>query len=219
LPVIFYSRFGREKKRTQTCNENLLKGQYVTCDGMEFQVSKSRAGIKPQRHLQLVPTIIRVRQRERVQGIRHVVPLAAVVSRLLLLFLLRRRIRRLSAPAAAATARHPRPSLRAAVGMTSEIIQTPAHVHQFYSRAVAVQIYEAPERLPRVHAGEEDPLVASVHAEVNVAVGREVVVDERVGLGIALGEGLGPVAGLPGQVRAGVLGQALHRRGIVRGES
>ncbi len=186
---------------------------------MEFQVSKSRAGIKSQRHLHLIPTIIRVRQRERVQGIGHIVPLAAVVARLFLLLLFRRGIRRLSAPAAGATARHPRPSPFRAAVVTGEIIQTPAHVHKFNGRAVAVQIDEAPERLPRVNAGEEDPLVAPVHAEVDVAVGREVVVDERVGLGVALGEGLGPVAGLPGQIGAGVLGQALHRRGIVRGES
>ncbi len=192
--------------------------QYVTCDGVEFQVSKSRAGIKSQRHLQLIPAVIRVRQRERVQGIRHIVPLAAVVACLLLLLFRLRRIRCLCTAAAGATARHPRPSLSGAV-VTGEIIQTPAHVHQFNGRAVAVQIDEAPERLPRVHAGEEDPFVASVHAEVDVAVGREVVVDERVGLGVALGQRLGPVAGLPGQVRAGVLGKALHRRGIVRGES
>ena len=62
----------------------------------------------------------------------------------------------------------------------------------------------------------------SVDGKVNVSVGRDVVLDENVGLREALGQGLGPVAGPAREVGAGVLGQpaaASHDGGVVRRET
>ena len=48
---------------------------------------------------------------------------------------------------------------------------------------------------------------------MDVPVGRDVVLHEDVGLGEALGERLGPVAGPARQVGAGVLGQPAALQG------
>ena len=62
---------------------------------------------------------------------------------------------------------------------------------------------------PSVEATEEDSLVDPIDPVVDVPARCEVEVDERVALGVLLGQGLGPEPGLAGQVRARVLGEGL----------
>ncbi len=72
------------------------------------------------------------------------------------------------------------------------------------SRARAVEVDHGPEGLPGVDAEVKDSEVLPVEAVMEVAVPREVVVDDSALHGVPFSETLGPVSGLHGQVGTGM---------------
>jgi hypothetical protein len=75
------------------------------------------------------------------------------------------------------------------------------------SRARPVEVDHGPEGLPGVDAEVKDSEVFPVEAVMEVAVPREVVVDDAALNGVTLSETLGPVTGLHGQVGTSVFRQ------------
>lgn len=76
------------------------------------------------------------------------------------------------------------------------VVELVADVHELDRGGVPVYVDEGPERAPGLDAAEEDALLLAVDAEVDVARRGHVVEEDGVLAAEALGQGLGPVAGL-----------------------
>ena len=97
------------------------------------------------------------------------------------------------------------------------VVEAPPRVHQLNDIAVAVHINKSPQRPPCIHAAEENPLVLPIHPKHDVPRIVHIVVHHRVFISKLLRQGLGPEAGLVGEVRTGIFGQIPGEGARVRG--
>lgn len=98
----------------------------------------------------------------------------------------------------------------------ARVVQLMASVQQFDGRRVAVNVDHRPQLATCLHTVEEDALLLSVDAEVDVAGMRNVVEQHGVSFTEPLGQCLGPVSCFVGQVRTCVLRQGMPQgAGIV----
>ena len=97
------------------------------------------------------------------------------------------------------------------ISVVSEVVETPPHVHQLNGSAVTIQINHHPERLSSINTTEEESLVNTIDAVVNITAGAEVVVDQRVGLRILLRQSLRPEPGFTSEVWTRILREGFKK--------
>ena len=78
---------------------------------------------------------------------------------------------------------------------------------KLHTDCISIDVQHCPHWLVCGHAAEEEPFLLAIHAVVDVAGTVHAEVQQNIASRVALAQGLGPVAGLVGEVRAGIARQ------------